>query len=94
MYLPEDGLALTIKAAASRGPLSPTHCPILRVAVKLLKTNYLKDSFFSLLIATLVAYRSFWARGCTGAAAAGLRHNYSNTRSEPHLQSRPQLEAT
>ena len=31
------------------------------------------------------------ARGRIGAAAAGLHHSHSNTRSEPHLQSTPQL---
>ena len=34
------------------------------------------------------------ARGPVGAAAAGLYHSHSNTRSEPHLPPTPQLMAT
>ena len=41
-----------------------------------------------------MAYGSSWARGQTGAAAAGLRHSYSNAGSKPYLQPTLQLEAT
>ena len=34
------------------------------------------------------------ARGLTGTVADGLHHSHSNTRSEPHLCSIPQLMAT
>ena len=34
------------------------------------------------------------ARGPIGAAAAGLHHSHSNTRSKPHLRPTPQLTAT
>ena len=48
--------------------------------------------FFSLLFrAAPVAYGSSWARGRTRAAAASLCHSHSNSRSEPCLQSAPQL---
>ena len=40
-----------------------------------------------------VAYGSSQARGRIGAAAAGLHHNHSNSRPEPHLQPTPQLTA-
>ena len=40
------------------------------------------------------AYRSFQAGGWIGAAAAGLHHSHSNTRSKPHLWPTPQLMAT
>ena len=39
---------------------------------------------------TPAAYGSSQARGGIRAAAAGLNHNYSNTRSEPHLRPTPQ----
>ena len=35
--------------------------------------------------AAAVAYEVSQARGPIGAVAAGLRHSYSNTGSEPHL---------
>ena len=41
--------------------------------------------FFLLLRATPMAYGGSQARGPIGATAAGLRHSYSNTGSEPHL---------
>ena len=37
------------------------------------------------------AYGSSQARGRIGAVAAGLHHSHSSTRSEPRLQSPPQL---
>ena len=43
---------------------------------------------------TTLAYESSQARDRTGAIAAGLHHNYSNTRSEPCLCPTPQLMAT
>ena len=47
--------------------------------------------YFLLLRATPVAQVSSQARGQIGAAAAGLCHSHSNTRSEPHLQPTQQL---
>ena len=44
--------------------------------------------------ATTMAYGSSQARGRIGAAAASLRHNHSNARSEPGLQPMLQLVAT
>ena len=50
---------------------------------------------FSLFRATPVAYGVSQARGRVGAiAAAGLHHSHNNARSEPHLQSTPQLATT
>ena len=49
---------------------------------------------FCLFTAAPAAYGSSQARGQIGAAAAGLRHSHSNTRSELHLQRTPQLMAT
>ena len=43
---------------------------------------------------TPAAYGSFQARGQIRAAAAGLHHNHSNTRSKLYLQPTPQLTAT
>ena len=39
------------------------------------------------------AYGGSQARSQIRAVAAGLHHSHSNTRSEPHLQSTPQLTA-
>ena len=46
-----------------------------------------KSNFFFLLLfsAVFVAYRVSQARGLIGAAAAGLHHSHSHTRSELHL---------
>ena len=41
--------------------------------------------FFFLFTAAPAAYVSSWARGQIGAAATGLSHSHSNTRSELHL---------
>ena len=41
--------------------------------------------FLRLFRVTPVAYGGSWARGSTGAAAAGLHHSDSNARSEPCL---------
>ena len=50
--------------------------------------------FFGLLFRALPeAYGSSQARGWVGAAAAGLSHSHSNTRSESHLQPTLQLTA-
>ena len=46
---------------------------------------------FCLFRATPMAYRGSQARGLTGALATGLCHSHSNIRSEPHLQTTPQL---
>ena len=51
-------------------------------------------SFLSFLGLHPEAYGGSQARGQIGAAAAGLRHSHSHTRSEPHLQPTPQLTAT
>ena len=40
---------------------------------------------FYLFTAIPVAYGSSWARGCTGATAAGICHSLSNTGSKQHL---------
>ena len=61
--------------------------------------DYLKDfSFFFflsfLLRAEAVACESSQSRGGIRAVATGLHHSHSNTRSELHLQSTPQLTAT
>ena len=37
------------------------------------------------------AYEDSYARGLIVAIAVGLCHSHSNTRSEPHLQPKPQL---
>ena len=42
--------------------------------------------FFFFFMASPVAYGSSQARGPIGATTASLRHNYSNTRSKPHLR--------
>ena len=44
--------------------------------------------------ATPAAYGSSSSRDWIGAAAAGLCHSHSNTRSEAHLWPTPQLEMT
>ena len=44
--------------------------------------------------ATPTVYGSSQATGQIGAAASGLRHSHSNARSEPHLQTTPQLMTT
>ena len=52
--------------------------------------------FFNFFIfrATPAAYRSSWARGQNGAAAAGLHHNHDNTGFQVHLQHTRQCVAT
>ena len=49
--------------------------------------------FFFLFIATAVTYGISQATDQIGAAAAGLHHSHSNTRSKPHMQIAPQLVA-
>ena len=44
-------------------------------------------------MAATVAYGSSQAKGQIRAAAAGLHHIHSNTRSEPHLLPMPQIAA-
>ena len=46
---------------------------------------------FLLLRATPLTYGGSQTRGLIGAAAAGLHHNHSHTRSEPRLWPTPQL---
>ena len=48
---------------------------------------------FVLFRATPVAYGGSQVRGLIRAVAVGLRQSHSNARSEPHLQSTPQLMA-
>ena len=50
--------------------------------------------FFLLFSAVPRAYESSQTRGQFGAAAAGLHHSHSNSRSEPTLRPIPQLMAT
>ena len=49
---------------------------------------------FGLLRAARAAHGGSQARGRIRAAAIGLHHSHSNSRSEPHLQPTPQLTAT
>ena len=58
------------------------------------KTNTNFFFVFCPFRATPVAYGGSQARGLIGAIAAGLCHSHSNTRSEPHLRTTPQLKAT
>ena len=51
-------------------------------------------SFCCLFRAIPVAYGGSQARGRIGAAAAGLHHSHSNTRSKPPLPPTPQFTAT
>ena len=51
-------------------------------------------SLFFFFRAAPAVYGSSETRGWIGAAAAGLCHSHSNTKSEPHLPSTPQLSAT
>ena len=47
--------------------------------------------FLNLFRAIPAAYGSSQARGPIGVTAVGLHHSHSNIRSEPHLQTTPQL---
>ena len=47
------------------------------------------NNFFSLFMATHVAYGSSQARGRIGAAAAGLCHSHDNTEFKPHFWPMP-----
>ena len=49
---------------------------------------------FCLFRVVPVAYGRSQVRGQIGAVATGLYHSHSNTRSEPHLRTIPQLTAT
>ena len=55
---------------------------------------YIHILFFCLFRATLISYGGSHARGQIGATAASPHHSHSNARSEPCLQSTPQLMAT
>ena len=48
---------------------------------------------FAFSVAIPTAYGGSQARGLIGAVAAGLRQSHSNTGSEPHVRSTPQLTA-
>ena len=50
--------------------------------------------FFFLSTAASVAYGNSQSGGQIRAGATGLHHSHSNTRSEPHLSSKPQLAET
>ena len=68
-------------------------CPIFSFMVNafcIVQRNFFS---FCLFRAAPVAYGCFQARGLIGAVAAGLHHNHSNARSEPHLRPTPQLMA-
>ena len=72
----------------------------LREELKRVGDSY-READFSLTKKDFVLFLLFRAagavyggsRGRIRAAAAGLHHNHSNARSEPHLQSTPQLTA-
>ena len=51
------------------------------------------SSIFCLFGASLVAYAGSQARSLIRATAASLHHSHSHARSEPHLQTTPQLMA-
>ena len=48
--------------------------------------GHLPFFFFFLFMAALLVFRSFWAKGGIGTAAAGLCHSHSNMGPEMHLQ--------
>ena len=50
--------------------------------------------FFGLFRAAPMAYAGSQARGRIRTVASGLHHGHSNARSEPRLQTTPQLTAT
>ena len=71
---------------------------IFPIAIPRLQSKYSTEEdgmarLFFFLYTTPVAYRSSQARRGIESAAAGLCHSYSNTRSQPHLQTMPQLAA-
>ena len=79
--------------------LNPIICKMgrkeLRLHIKITACNFIYIYIYILLFrATPVAYGGSQARDQIGAAAAGLHQSHSNARSEPHLQSTPQLTAT
>ena len=53
--------------------------------LKLMSSFLLIAIFFLFKVAEPAAYGSSGARGQIGVATPGLRHSYSNGRSEPHL---------
>ena len=67
---------------------------LIRTLVQFLALFFSFFLFFWLFRAAAEAHGGSQARGRIEAAAAGLHHSYSNTRSEPHLQPTPQLMAT
>uniref|UniRef100_A0A8D0RRC0 Glycerophosphodiester phosphodiesterase domain containing 1 n=1 Tax=Sus scrofa TaxID=9823 RepID=A0A8D0RRC0_PIG len=59
-----------------------------------IQVSFWNDAFYFFCLAEPASYASPQARGRIGAIAAGLHHSHSNTGSEPHLRSTPQLTAT
>jgi len=57
------------------------------------KISFFSFFFFFLFRAVPAAYGGSRARGLIGAVAAGLFHSHSNARSEPSLQTAPELKA-
>ena len=82
-FFPGDQNALKSELTVSGGALSsPQHHSFLFIC------------FFVFGGVAHLAYGSSQTRSQIGAAAAGLHHSYSHTRSEPHLRPTPQLVAT
>ena len=54
---------------------------------------FLAFFFLAVFRAAPAAYGGSRARGLVGAVAAGLHHSHSNARSEPSLQTAPELKA-
>ena len=59
-----------------------------------IQVSFWNDAFYFFCLAEPASYASPQARGRIRAIAAGLHHSHSNTGSEPHLRSTPQLTAT
>ena len=77
---------------------SPPFCFYRRTKIDL-ATSFLHCFFFFFVFlpffwATLAAYGGSQARGRIGTVAASLHQSHSNSGSEPHLQTIPQLTAT
>ena len=56
--------------------------------------NVICNNFIYFSFSAPVAYGTSQARGCIGAAAAGLHHSHGNEGSKQCLQTTPQFTAT